>query len=118
MFGWGLYLAASAAFLSLGSVPVSIENGAAAVHEADSLVDGLAKTINSIVPGVNITLHYQTVRRVQVWLYQRTIMITDGSVLLRRNLTWWSPFYELEASATYSVGLEGGRLHLVEKGLG
>ncbi len=118
IFGWALYLVASGAFLSVASVPVSTEAQAATRSQVDSLLDGIAATLNSIVPGLTVTLQYHTtLANLRVWVDGHEVKAASASLLVERNLSWWSPPYPLRTDAVYLATLSIGGLRIVEKGV-
>ena len=118
IYGWALYLVASGAFLSLASVPVSMETQAATRGQVDSLLDGIAATLNSLAPGLTVTLRYHSgLSNLRVWVDGHEVRAGSSSLLVERNLSWWSPPYSLQTDVTYLASLSPGGLSIVEKGV-
>ena len=118
IYGWALYLVASGAFLSVASVPVSIEAQAATRSQVDTLLDGIAATLNSLVPGLTVTFRYHSrLTNLRVWVDGHAVGAVSSSLLVERNLSWWSPLYSLQTDVTYLASLNPGGLSIVEKGV-
>ena len=118
IYGWALYLVASGAFLSVASVPVSMEAQTATRNQVDSLLDGIAATLNSLAPGLTVVLRYHSgLANLRVWVDGRAVVAASSSLLEERSLSWWSPPYSLHADVTYLASLSPGGLHIVEKGV-
>ncbi|TLX96498.1 MAG: hypothetical protein E6K96_06085 [Thaumarchaeota archaeon] len=118
IYGWALYLVASGAFLSVASVPVSMEAQAATRSQVDTLLDGIAATLNSLVPGLTVTLRYHSgLTNLRVWVDGHAVGAVSSSLLVERNLSWWSPLYSLQTDVTYLASLNPGGLSIVEKGV-
>ena len=118
IYGWALYLVASGAFLSMASVPVSMEAQAATRSQVESLLDGISATLNSLVPGLTVTLRYHSgLANLSVRVEGHEVRVSSSSVVVKRNLSWWSPPYSLQTDVTYLASLSGGELRIVEKGV-
>ena len=118
IYGWALYLVASGAFLSVASMPISMETQAATRSQVDSLLDGIADTLNSLVPGLAVTLRYHSgLSNLRVWVDGHEVGAASSSLLVERDLSWWSPPYSLQTDVTYLASLSPGGLSIVEKGV-
>ena len=118
IYGWALYLVASGAFLSVASVPVSMEAQAGNRSQVESLLDGIAATLNSLVPGLTVTLRFHSgLANLRVWVVGHAVGAAFSSLLAERNLSWWSPPYSLHSDVTYLASLSPGGLKIVEKGV-
>jgi len=118
IYGWALCLVASGAFLSMASVPVSMEAQVATRSQVESLLDGISATLNSLVPGLTVTLRYHNgLANLRVWVDGREVRAASSSLVMERNLSWWSPPYSLQSDVTYLASLSPGGLRIVEKGV-
>src|SRR2546426_534272 len=116
--GWALYLVASGAFLSMASVPVSMEAQMATRIQVDSLLDGISAILNSLVPGLTVTLHYHSwLTNLSVWVDGHEVRAASSSLVAERSLSWWSQPYSLQTDVTYLASLSSGGLRIVEKGV-
>ncbi|TLY17983.1 MAG: hypothetical protein E6K86_00350 [Thaumarchaeota archaeon] len=87
IYGWALYLVASGAFLSMASVPVSMEAQVATRIQVDSLLDGISATLNSLVPGLTVTLRYHSwLTNLSVWVDGHKVRAASSSVVAERSL--------------------------------
>jgi hypothetical protein len=119
IYGWALYLVASGAFLSMASVPVSMEAQAATKSQVEALLDGIATTLNSLVPGLTVTIRYHSgLSDLRVWVDAHEVGASSSSLMAERNLSWWSPPYSLKTDVTYLASLSPGGLGIVEKRVG
>ena len=118
IYGWALYLVASGAFLSMASVPVSMEAQAATRIQVDSLLDGISAILNSLVPGLIVTLRYHSwLTNLSVWVDGHEVRAASSSLVAERSLSWWSQPYSLQTDVTYLASLSSGGLRIVEKGV-
>jgi hypothetical protein len=100
----------------MASVPVSMEAQAATTSQVESLLDGIAATLNSLVPGLTVTLRFHTgLSNLRVWVEGHEVRASSSSLVVERNLSWWSPPYSLHADVTYLASLSRGGLGIVEK---
>jgi len=102
----------------MASVPVSMEAQAATRSQVESLLDGISATLNSLVPGLTVTLRYHSgLANLSVRVEGHEVRVASSSVVVKRNLFWWSPTYSLQTDVTYLASLSGGELRIVEKGV-
>ena len=95
-----------------------METQAATRRQVDSLLDGISATLNSLVPGLTVTLRYHSgVSNLRVWVDGYEVRAASSTLLVERNLSWWSLPYTLRSDVTYLASLSSGGLSIVEKGV-
>ncbi len=102
----------------MASVPVSMEAQAATRIQVDSLLDGISAILNSLVPGLTVTLRYHSwLTNLSVWVDGHEVRAASSSLVAERSLSWWSQPYSLQTDVTYLASLSSGGLRIVEKGV-
>src|SRR5207245_6923538 len=103
----------------MASVPVSMEAQVATRIQVDSLLDGISATLNSLVPGLIVTLRYHSwLTNLSVWVDGHKVRAASSSLVAERSLSWWGKPFSFKTNVTNFASLSSGALRLVENGVG
>src|SRR5438445_11154974 len=102
----------------MASVPVSMEAQVATRSQVESLLDGISATLNSLVPGLTVTLRYHNgLANLRVWVYGCEVRAASSSLVMERNLSCWCLPYSLLSDVTYFASLSPWGLSIIEIGV-